>query len=111
VPTATVGWYATELPSLHPALVEIRPRGDGPRFPLDQPSLWLGRDLRACPLAVEDDPFLDARHARFYQDGRGSWFVESKGTLNGAWLRIRSIHVEGTCQFQVGEQRFVLRIA
>ena len=41
---------------------------------------------------------------------RGGWHAEHNKTLNGLWLRMSQITVDSMAQFQIGEQRFQLRV-
>ena len=51
------------------------------------------------------------RHARFYRDVNSRWFVEDDRSLNGTWLRINEeLALEKDCEFQLGEQRFLVRL-
>ena len=71
---------------------------------------WIGADP-ACPICRPDDPFCEPRHVRLYRGGsRGGWHAEHHKTPNGLWLRMPQITVESTAQFQIGEQRFQLRV-
>jgi hypothetical protein len=36
--------------------------------------------------------------------------VDNSKSLNGLWLRIDHMVLEAACQFQLGEQRFILRV-
>jgi hypothetical protein len=103
---ATQAWAGPGAAS--PLLVELRATGEGARLPLPADG-WVGRDRGQCAVAVPDR-FLDPRHARFFRDGQGRWHVEGPGTVNGIWLRVNRLQVENVCHFQLGEQRFVLRI-
>ena len=40
----------------------------------------------------------------------GDWHAEHHKTPNGLWLRMPQITVESLAQFQIGEQRFQLRV-
>ena len=51
---------------------------------------------------------MDAQHARLHRD-KGQWYVTNNGSLNGLWLRVKSIPLEKACQFRLGEQRFLFR--
>jgi hypothetical protein len=58
-----------------------------------------------------DDPFVNARHARLRRDAKGRWHVENNRSVNGVWLRIdQPLPLEGSCQFLLGEQRFIFRV-
>ncbi|MBY0230730.1 MAG: FHA domain-containing protein [Gemmataceae bacterium] len=89
-----------------PALVEVLPEGDGPRYPLEA-GQDAGRDPARCAVLI-DDPFLDPVHARIARDPEG-WALSAASTLNGTWLRVARANVGNACHFQVGEQRFLLR--
>ena len=57
-----------------------------------------------------DDPFCEPRHVRLYRGPKGGWYAEHNKTQNGLWLRMTQITVESMVQFQIGEQRFQLRV-
>src|SRR4051812_22215570 len=59
---------------------------------------------------THDDPFCGPRQARLFRDARGHWYVEHNKTQNGLWLRMAQITVESTIRFQIGEQRFMLKV-
>ncbi len=94
--------------ALVPALVEITPAGPVQRFQLTLPEYWVGRDPATCGIVRADDLFVDAQHAR---DRNGQWHVENNASVNGLWLRIKSIRLEKACQFRLGEQRFLFRVS
>jgi hypothetical protein len=52
----------------------------------------------------------DARQARFYRDKNGQWFVEHNASVNGLWLRIKTITLDRGCFFRLGEQRCLFRM-
>jgi pSer/pThr/pTyr-binding forkhead associated (FHA) protein len=109
-PRGTQGWEVAGPAGGTPALVEMTSRGDGQRFPLTRPENWVGRDAAQCAVALPGDPTVSPRHARLYRDARGRWFVENARSLNGTWVRLDKIPIDGTGQFQLGEQRFLLRV-
>jgi hypothetical protein len=94
-----------------PALTELIGREIGNRVLLVKGEYWIGTDP-GCAIHRGDDPFCEPRHARLYRadDGHGRWSVEHNRTLNGLWLRRAHLVVEGAIHFQIGEQRFKLRI-
>jgi len=47
---------------------------------------------------------------RIFRDPKGRWRAENRKSLNGTWLRIDSMALEAACQFQLGEQRFNLKV-
>jgi pSer/pThr/pTyr-binding forkhead associated (FHA) protein len=107
----TRAWAGSPAQSLVPALVEVTPAGPGQRFTLAKPEYWIGRDGTACAISRPEDPLVNPRHARLYRDADGSWHVENHKSLNGLWLRIDpTLPLHGTCQFRLGEQRFVFKV-
>jgi hypothetical protein len=109
-PGATIGWAAGPTGLGVAALVDVTPGGTGQRYALTQPEYWVGRDAKACAIARPDDPFANPRHARLHRDARGQWHVDNNRSVNGLWLRIDEIPLGATCQFRLGEQRFLFRV-
>jgi pSer/pThr/pTyr-binding forkhead associated (FHA) protein len=110
---ATQAW-AGSLPgqALVPSLVELSPTGPLGRIPLTQAEYWIGRDARSCAISRPHDLFASPRHARLYRDARGQWQIESNKSPNGLWLRlVEPMLLTRTCQFRVGEQRFIFRVS
>ena len=105
----THGWSEDPGPIRPPALTELLGREIGNRVLLVKEEYWIGSDP-ACAIARPDDPFCDPRHARIYRSSRGRWCVEHNKTHNGLWLRMPQITVDSMIQFQVGEQRFRLKV-
>ena len=85
-------------------------RGEGQRFLLTKPENGVGRDPTQCSIVLANDQAVSPRHARLYRDGKGRWFVENSRSLNGTWVRLDKTPVDGTGQFQLGEQRFLVRV-
>jgi pSer/pThr/pTyr-binding forkhead associated (FHA) protein len=106
----TSAWQGMTTTDLVPSLVEVHPQGLGQVFPLIQPENWVGSNPRACSVVLSNDPMVSPRHARIYRDSKNRWRVENAGSLNGTWLRIGRQALEGAGQFQLGEQRFLLRV-
>jgi pSer/pThr/pTyr-binding forkhead associated (FHA) protein len=96
--------------SLVPALVEISSAESVQRFALTLPEYWFGRDAARCGIVRADDPFVDDQHARFFRDKDGHWHVSNNTSINGLWLRVKSISLRRACQFRLGEQRFLFRV-
>ena len=46
----------------------------------------------------------------FTGNPRGGWHAEHNKTPNGLWLRMSQLTVESMAQFQIGEQRFQLKV-
>jgi pSer/pThr/pTyr-binding forkhead associated (FHA) protein len=107
----TRGWRNVSAAEQVPSLVELTPRGLGQRFLLSKPEMVLGSDRALCDLTVPDDRLMSAVHAKVVRDGKGRWRLKNAGALNGTWARVTRLHLEGACQFQLGEQRFWFRPA
>jgi hypothetical protein len=102
-------WCDDTTPIQAPTLTELINHEIGNRVILAKPEYWIGSDA-ACAICRENDPFCEPRHARVYRGPRGSWQVEHSKTHNGLWMRISQVAVESTVHFQIGEQRFRLRV-
>jgi pSer/pThr/pTyr-binding forkhead associated (FHA) protein len=107
----TQGWQSVSPADLIPSLVELVSATEtGRRYPLPNKENWLGRDPRVAGVVIADDPLISPRHARLYQGRKGRWHIENAGSVNGVWLRVQHLALEGICYFQLGEQRFSVRI-
>jgi hypothetical protein len=91
------------------AVTELVGAEIGNRMLLTKNEYWIGSDP-TCPICRPEDPFCEPRHARLYRKDKGSWHAEHNKTVNGIWLRTPQITVESVAQFQIGEQRFQLRV-
>jgi FHA domain len=91
------------------AVTELIGADIGNRMLLAKNEYWIGFDP-SCPICRPDDPFCEPRHVRLYRKDKGSWHAEHNKTVNGLWLRMPQITVESVAQFQIGEQRFQLRV-
>jgi pSer/pThr/pTyr-binding forkhead associated (FHA) protein len=107
-PPETRGWPTVAPEELLPALVEVTAQGEGQRYLLSQADNWIGRDP-SCAVVLSNDPLVNARHARLYRDHKDRWRLDNNKSLNGLWLRVDKIPLEGTAQFQLGEQRFLVK--
>jgi pSer/pThr/pTyr-binding forkhead associated (FHA) protein len=105
----TQGWSEGPGPFRLPALTELLGQEIGNRILLVKSEYWIGSDP-TCPVCRPDDPYCDARHVRLYRGSKGNWHAEHNKTQNGLWLRMTQITVESMIQFQVGEQRFKLKV-
>jgi hypothetical protein len=92
-----------------PAVTELLGKDIGNRMLLVKNEYWIGSDP-SCPICRADDPFCEPRHVRVYRGSRGNWHAEHHKTPNGLWLRMPQITVESLAQFQIGEQRFQLKV-
>lgn len=103
-------WEKVSPADVLPSLVEQKVDGEGKRFFLTKAENWIGRDASSCAVVLKGDPLVSQRHARLYRDNRGRWHIENMGSLNGIWLRIDHVPIDAACQFQIGEQQFLVRV-
>ena len=105
----THGWADANSSFRPPALSELLGDEIGNRVLLAKPEYWIGTDP-ACAICRADDPFCEPRHVRLYRKSSGAWHAENNKTQNGLWVRMSQVTVESLAQFQIGEQRFQLRV-
>jgi hypothetical protein len=91
------------------AVTELLGKEIGNRIVLVKSEYWIGSDP-SCEICRPDDPFCEPRHVRLSRSQRGSWHAEHRKTPNGLWFRMAQITVESVAQFQIGEQRFQLKV-
>jgi pSer/pThr/pTyr-binding forkhead associated (FHA) protein len=109
-PKQTRGWQAVSPRDLIPSLIEVTPQGDGKQFMLKSNDVWIGRDPRHCTVVISDDLMLSPRHCRLHRDSKGAWHLENSGSRNGTWVRVTKIPLNTNAQFQLGEQRFFIKV-
>jgi hypothetical protein len=105
----TQGWVEGNSPVRMPSLTELLGNDIGNRILLVKGEYWIGSDP-SCHVSRPDDPFCEARHVRLYRSSKGIWQAEHSKTQNGLWLRMTQLNVDAMIQFQVGEQRFKLKV-
>jgi hypothetical protein len=105
----TRGWDDGPSPFRPPALTELLGNEIGNRTLLVKNEYWIGSDP-TCPICRPDDPFCEGRHVRLYRKPQGAWHAEHNRTLNGLWLRMSQITVDAMVHFQIGEQRFQIKL-
>jgi len=59
---------------------------------------------------LADDPAVSKIHARLRRGGDGRFVLENANSRNGVWLGIQEQRLHKTAHFQLGEQRFRLRV-
>jgi pSer/pThr/pTyr-binding forkhead associated (FHA) protein len=108
---STQGWDEGTSPFRPPALTELIGREIGNRVLLIKAEYWIGTDP-GCAVCRPDDPFCEPRHVRLFRVPGGDWHAEHQKTLNGLWVRVPqlTVDVNATARFQIGEQRFMLRV-
>jgi hypothetical protein len=104
----THGWDDTRAPFRPPAVTELIGNEIGNRVLLVKNEYWIGTDP-SCAICRSDDPFCEPKHARVHRKLKG-WHIEHNKTPNGLWLRMPQITVDSMVQFQIGEQRFRLKV-
>lgn len=77
------------------------------RIPLAGDEVWIGRDPGPSGV-VSTDPAVDRRHACLMREASGQWFIVDNGSLNGTWVDVPEIQVDGGVEFMLGEQVFRL---
>ena len=106
---STSVWTEPALAAQAPALTERIGNQVGNRVVLFKPEYWIGSDP-SCAICRPDDPFCEPFHVRVYRNPKGQWHAENCKTSNGLWVRMYQVVVESLVQFQIGEQRFRLRV-
>jgi pSer/pThr/pTyr-binding forkhead associated (FHA) protein len=109
---STMQWTAVsdeDIGRSHPALVELLPSGETGTSIVLAENVTIGSDSASCTAVIQNDPFVSKIHARVTKSKGGHWTVQDAGSVNGTWLRITSMPIEGKCDFQVGEQRLVFQ--
>ncbi len=104
----TQGWTEGTTPFRPAALTELLGREIGNRVLLVKGEYWIGSDP-TCQVCRSDDPFCESRHVRLFRGSKG-WHADHNKTQNGLWLRMAQITVDASMQFQIGEQRFKLKV-
>lgn len=105
----TQAWGADAGAPAIPSLVELVGNSFANRVPLLGAEYWIGTDP-SCAICRPNDPYCEARHARLSRDAKGNWQVEQAKTVNGLWFRVPQVVCDTVVQFQIGEQRFRLRV-
>jgi pSer/pThr/pTyr-binding forkhead associated (FHA) protein len=103
------GTQSWQAPAALAALIDLTVPGEGQRHLLLRSETWIGRDPAGSAVVVKD-PYVNPRHAVLRQDRKGRWQLENNRSVNGIWLRVDRIPMETACHFQLGEQRFLLKI-
>ena len=106
---STRPWAAAAGRLPHAAVVELVAGATGARLPLVNPEYWIGRNPD-CAVCRSDDPFVEPRHVRLFRDAKGAWHAQNNKSANGLWVKVPQITVDDGCLFQIGEQRFRLKV-
>ena len=105
----TGGWGVVNPTDLIPSLTELKPDGsEGTRHFLHSEEVEIGRDAK-CAVAL-DDPMVSPKHAKVKKAKDGDWEVHNLSAMNGTWIRKNRMAVTNVGQFQIGEQRFLLKV-
>ncbi|MBL4884666.1 MAG: FHA domain-containing protein [Planctomycetaceae bacterium] len=76
---------------------------------LRNPQSWFG-SASECEHTATNDPFLDSKHCRIFQDHRNRWVIGDNNSINGIWVRVDRVSLDSNSQFQLGSQRFMFQI-
>jgi pSer/pThr/pTyr-binding forkhead associated (FHA) protein len=106
---STQAWGADARAPGIPTLAEVLGNSLATRVPLLASEYWIGTDP-SCAICRPNDPFCEPRHARLTRNEKGTWQVEQGVAVNGLWFRVPQVVCENSVQFQIGEQRFRLRM-
>lgn len=106
---STQAWADDAAQAAMPVLAELVGSSITDRIALLKPEYWIGADP-SCAICRHNDSFCEPRHVRVFRDDKGRWQIEHNKSLNGLWFRVPQVVAEGTVQFQLGEQRFRLRV-
>lgn len=74
-------------------------------IPLTGKGLKLGRLVSGAGM-IAIDPFLEPHHATMLRNSAGAWQIKDQKSLNGIWLRVKSVILSQPSIFLLGEQRF-----
>ncbi len=96
--------------NFHTAELQFIDRQPHESLPLKGTEALIGRDPAKCDIVIPDDPFVSRVHAKMVIDERGQWQVQNLGSVNGTWVRIDELPVHRRGEFQIGEQRLIVRI-
>jgi pSer/pThr/pTyr-binding forkhead associated (FHA) protein len=100
----------TMLEQFVPQLVEMGVPDENARTFSIGGETYIGGDPR-CQITIQDDPFINPKHARLYQDETERWMIEDQKSLNGVWIRVNKFAMDKPTEFQLGQQRFLFRPA
>ncbi len=109
----TRGWQQiapVDMGRLTPALVRLHPDGTERPYRLDRDDMVLGQSADACQLVIADDPAISSVHARIRRNEEGRFVIENMNSRNGVWLSITEQRLQHNAHFQLGEQRFRLKL-
>ena len=112
MPAGTRGWEKVpqgSLRNLVPCLVAVDGDDIDTSYPLERTEHRIGRDARQAEIVI-DDPVLSPLHVVISKLSDGTWQLSDAGSRNGVWLRVQKTSVTNKCDFQLGEQRFQLKL-
>jgi len=78
-------------------------------IPLPGNEVWIGRDPGPGGIACAD-PAVDRRHVRLIREASDRWSLVDNDSLNGTWIGVAEIQVDGVVEFMLGEQVFRLEV-
>lgn len=99
-----------EKDHLRPRLLESGKAGEGLVFEIRQPTTTIGRLGGDADLQI-DDPHLATLHASIVYSPPATPVIESRKTVNGVWVNVRTIKLREKAFFRCGEQVFYFRLS
>lgn len=105
----TSKWQQPGQQSTAASLTELTSDGLGTKYPIQSSETVIGRDRAKCSIVL-NDPMVNPCHARVVRDARGRWTIQNLKSVNGVWLQIDEVPLGNGGYFQLGEQRFAIRI-
>ena len=105
----TSKWQQPNRQNTVASLTELTSDGVGTKYPIQSAETVIGRDRSKCSIVLSD-PMVNPCHARIARDARGRWSIQNLKSLNGVWLQIDEVPLGNGGYFQLGEQRFAVRI-
>ena len=112
MPAGTRGWEKVpqgSIRNLVPCLVAVDGDETDASYPLEKTEHRIGRDAGQSTIVI-DDPMLSPLHVVISKLPDGTWQLSDSGSRNGVWLRVQKTSVANKCDFQLGEQRFQLKL-
>ena len=99
-----------EKDHLRPRLLESGKAGEGLVFEIRQPTTTIGRLGGSADLQI-DDPHLALLHATILHSPPATPLIESRKTVNGVWVNVKTIKLSEKVFFRCGEQVFFFRLS
>lgn len=110
-PKVTQGWaVGGQLEDQFPKLIEAGVENEPLELVLEKESNTFGASASASDIEIPADPTLDPKHFEISRNENNDWQLIAHPSLNGTWFRVSDVAVARTCSFQIGEQRFTMKV-